>query len=127
MAWTKNTDPEKIKEYNKNYYEKKRKAKLEEARKNKAKPTYVKICPICSKEFTTIIKKTKYCSAECKEIAKKEREKEYRQTDKFKNYMKEYTKTDKYKAIKKEYSKTQAFKDSVKKYNEKKKLEKQSL
>ena len=115
MAWAKNTDPEKIKEYNRQYYELKRKAKLEEARKNAVKEQYVKICPVCNKEFTTTVKNVKYCSDDCKEAAKKEREKEYKKTDKYKEYIKNYTKSEKYKAIKKEYAKTQAFKDSLKK------------
>ena len=123
MAWAKNTDPEKIKEYNRQYYELKRKAKLEEARKNAVKEQYVKICPVCNKEFTTTVKNVKYCSDDCKEAAKKEREKEYKKTDKYKEYIKNYTKSEKYKAIKKEYAKTQAFKDSLKRYYEKKKAE----
>ena len=126
MAWAKYVDPEKIKEYNRQYYEL-RKDKLKEARekakKNAVKEQYVKICPICNKEFTTMNKQTKYCSDDCKKVAKKEREKNYKKTDKYKEYLKNYTKSEKYKAIKKEYAKTQAFKDSLKRYYEKKKAE----
>ena len=123
MAWTKNTDPEKIKEYNREYYQKKKKAKMEEAKKNKTEIIYTKVCPYCNREFTTTIKNVKYCP-ECKKIVLKEQRKAYNQTDKFKEYLKNYYSTDEYKAKRREYYQSDKFKELVKKRKEQKELKK---
>lgn len=101
---------DKLKDYNKNYYETVTKAKREKLKENKVKPTYVKVCPICNKEFTTNKHQQKYCSSECKEISIKQNMKEYIKTDKYKEYMKEYMKSSKYKEVRKNYYKNQKLK-----------------
>ena len=85
MSWNKNADPEKIKEYNRQYYLKKTKAKREALKKEKVEEVIVKVCPICNKEFTTTKKKTKYCSKECHMQYTLAQQKERRKTKEYKD------------------------------------------
>ena len=91
-------------EYNHYYYE--TVTKIKRALK-KTKTTITKVCPICNKEFTTTNNKRKYCSEECREVAKrnisKEYMKSYKLTDAYKEALKKYKKSDKYKALRKRY------------------------
>lgn len=123
MAWTKNTDPEKIKEYNKQYYLKKVKAKREALKTIKPKTVkeIEKVCPICNKTFTTTNSRKKYCSDECKMQYILKQQKEHRQTKEYKEKIKEYYKSESYKNSQLKYSQSEKGKETKKKYYEKKK------
>lgn len=131
MAWNKNTNPEKIKEYNRQYYLKKTKEKMEQA-KVKLEP---KECPICHATFTPERSNQKYCCSACKKLANKiakliysrtdkykEMQKEYRQTESFKESQRAYRESEKGKLARKEYlkeySKSEVYKKAQKKYAE---------
>ena len=120
MSW-KYTNPEKIKEYNKQYYLKKTKAKREALRKIKVKETIIKVCPICNKEFTTTSKRKKYCSKECHMQYTLAHQKEYRKTKEYKEKMKEYYKSESYKNSQSKYANSEKGKEAKKRYYEKKK------
>lgn len=65
-------NPERIKEYNHQYYLTKTKDK-----RAKKENILTKICPICNEEFTTTNNHKKYCSKECGKIAQRTLSKEY--------------------------------------------------
>ena len=125
MAW-KNTNIEKIREYNRQYYQKKVK---EKRAKEKAGRSITKECPICHTTFTTDKPNQKYCCDACKKISVKikgiiyrrtqeykDKLNEYRHSDKFKEQQKQYRQSEKYKAYRKEYVKTDKYKEIAKRY-----------
>lgn len=120
MAWNKSTNPEKIKEYNKQYYLKKTKAKREALKKEKVKEAIVKVCPICNKEFTTK-KKTKYCSKECHMQYTLAHQKERRKTKEYRDKIRDYYKSESYKNSQAKYANSEKGKEAKKRYYEKKK------
>ena len=121
MAWNKTTNPEKIKEYNKQYYLKKTKAKREALKKERVKEVIVKVCPICNKEFTTTSKRTKYCSDECHMKYILAQQKEHRKTKEYKDKIREYYKSESYKNSQTKYANSEKGKEAKKRYYEKKK------
>lgn len=121
MSW-KYANEEKIREYNRQYYLKKTKAKMEAQKALKAleeKPTIEKKCPICNKVFTTTESRRKYCSDECKRVHLLQQQKEYRKTDRYKEKVKEYYKSESYKASRRRYMKSEKGKQAMKRYLQK--------
>ncbi len=121
MAWNKITDPEKIKEYNKQYYLKKIKTKKEAIKKEKIKEVVVKVCPICNQEFTTTNKRTKYCSNECHMKYTLAQQKERRKTKEYREKIREYYKSESYKNSQTKYANSEKGKEAKKRYYKKKK------
>lgn len=126
MAWKKGTPIEKIREYNRQYYQRKVKEKRAEER---ATHIVKKECPICHTIFTPDKPNKKYCCEECKKVSikikgnlyrrsqeYKDKLKEYRHSDEFKEKQKAYRQTEKYKAYRKEYAKTKKYKEIAKRY-----------
>lgn len=128
MAWNKNTDPEKVKEYNHQYYLKKTKLKRQtdeykqkqkEIRQQKRAELEPKECPICHSTFTPEKStKQKYCCKACKLIAQKIQSMLYRKTDKFKEQQRKYRQSEKYKEYRKKYTQTETYKETVKRYQQ---------
>ena len=138
MGWSKNTSPEKKREYARQYYQKKLK---EKRAKERAKHVTQKECPICRSTFTPETPNQKYCCTACKKVSIKikgilyrqtqtykdfrhsdefkEQQKQYRQTEQYKEYRKKYAKTEKYKEIMKRYAQSEKGKATLKRYTEK--------
>ena len=127
MAWSKNMDPEKLREYYREY----RKRKAQEKIALEGEKQYTKECPICHKVFTTTVFNKKYCCEACKEESIRARGalrrqssdyqaklKAYRKTDKFKELQKQYRQTEQYKEYRKEYAKTDKYKEIMKRYHQ---------
>ena len=114
MAWNKNTNPDKIREYNRKYYQEKTKQKRAEARGGLEKE-----CPICHAKFTPSNANVKYCCKACKELATKIQNMRRRQTEEYKEKQKAYRKTEAYKESLKKYQQTEKYKASRKRYMEK--------
>ena len=128
MAWSKNTDPEKLKEYYKKYYQEKRKQKIAEKRAKEGYKT--RICPICNSKFEITAKNrgAKYCCEACRVLAQKLRYEEKKSDPEFlakkKEWYEAYKQTENYKNSQKKYHQSEKFKKSVKKYFEKVKASK---
>lgn len=105
----------KLNVYNHDYYM--NHTKLKRALK-RAENITTKICPVCNKEFTTTNNCKKYCSNECREIARKNLSREY---------MKFYAKTEKYRASRRKYEKTEKYKALKKRYFKNKKEREKAL
>ena len=115
MAWSKNTDIETIREYNRKYYESKTKEKLKKERELNRKK---KVCPICGTSFMPSAPREKYCCDACKLVATKIRTKLYRESDKAKETFKKYRQSETYKKVKEKYMKSEKGKNAVKRYLE---------
>ena len=63
------------------------------------------ICSVCNKEFTSSIRRRKYCSQECSKKGKKEYDKKYNQSDIAKAYKKAYQKSENNKVAQEKYRK----------------------
>lgn len=113
---------EKEKEYQHKYYLEKTIAKRAKKKAEIKEKGYIKICPICNKEFKAPNRRTKYCSEECKKEASIRAEKLRKQDpsylEKWKEWRKEYYKSDKYKAVRKRYNESDKGKNALKKYRE---------
>ena len=113
MAW-KNTNPEKIKEYNRKYYQEKTKKKRQDI-----KAKVIKECPICHTMFhPTTSNNQKYCCEACSIIGNKirqimNRKKEGNQ-EKLRNYQKKYRESEYYK----EYRQSEKYKEYQRKYRQ---------
>lgn len=125
MSWKKGTDIEKIREYNREYYQRKVKAKRAKQRAEKGKVIREVECPICHTVFVADKPNQKYCSDECRKLSHKQKGILYRQTDaykeriqseEFKERRKQLLKTEKYKEYRKQYAKTETYKKAMKKY-----------
>ena len=143
MGWNKNTDIEKIREYNRQYYQRKLKEKRAKERQEKGQEVRTKECPICHSTFTTDKPNQKYCCDACKKLSHrikgmlyrqtkeykertqseefKEKVKQKRQTEKYKEYRKQYAKTDTYKKAMKKYAQSEKGKATLQRYIEKRK------
>jgi DNA repair exonuclease SbcCD ATPase subunit len=123
MSW-KYTDPEKVKEYNHQYYLKKTKLKRQtdeykeqQKQKRNAQPKVKKECPVCHTTFTPEKSaKQKYCCEACRIVATKIKGKLYRQTEEFKEQQRQYRQTEEYKEYRRKYAKSETFKKAMKKY-----------
>ncbi len=113
---------EKLKEYNKQYYQTTLKEKRTQERQSKVK---TKVCPICNQEFVPKKSNQVYCSSECKKESHRLKGIIYRQTEgykqriqseEFKEYRRNYTKTEQYKEYRRQYAKTETYKNILKKY-----------
>ena len=127
MAW-KNTSPQKIKEYNQKYYQKKlkiKRAKEKQEREEKIalgliKLKYTVVCPMCGTKFSTNKSRKKYCCKACKELANKiqrrikENNPKYKEQKRIKS--REYSKTEAYKKTRQKYAKSQKGKEALKRY-----------
>ena len=112
MAWNKNTDPEKIREYNRKYYAEKTKAK----RISKRQETVKKVCPICKAEFTPNREHKVYCCEACKKIGERIRDIKYSKSEKSKEKAKRYRASESYKKTQQKYRSTEEFKEKRRAY-----------
>ena len=113
MAW-KNTDPEKIREYNRKYYAEKTKLKRQQASELKVRDK--RECPICKTTFIPETNRQIYCCEACALVARKLRARVYRQTETYKEKMKEYRQTESYKQVRDKYRKSEKGKKAIKRY-----------
>ena len=113
MAWSKNTDKEVIRKYQREYYQRKTKDKRKKQRElNKQK----KVCAICGTTFMPDRPNVKYCCDACKLVASKIRAKLYRTSEKGKETAKKYRQTEVYKETRKRYLQSEKGKAALKKY-----------
>ena len=103
---------EHIREYLRKRYRELYKDKLKAQREANRE---VRICPICHKEFTVTNENKKYCSSECKAIGKRETNKKYEQSDKYKIARKRYEQSEKCKTKNKKYMQSEKGKQAIKK------------
>jgi predicted unusual protein kinase regulating ubiquinone biosynthesis (AarF/ABC1/UbiB family) len=113
MAWSKDTDKEKIKQYNKEYYEKVRKARAKQRREELLTE---RECPICHGMFKPTRTNQKYCCEACKIVGNKLQHALYRQTEEYKEKIRAYRQTPEYKAKEKERRQTEEYKEYRKQY-----------
>ena len=125
MSWSKNTDIEKIREYNRKYYHKKVKEKRMKERQATLQERRTKVCPICHSTFVADKPNQKYCCEACQKISRKVKSILYRQTkeykervhsEEYKEQRRQYTKTEQYKQYRKQYAKTEKYKEIMKRY-----------
>ena len=76
------------------------------------------ICLICGAEFEKNSINQKYCSVLCYKKNKKESQKKYQQSDKFKETRKKYQQSDKFKESLKKYRQSDKCKESQKKHQQ---------
>lgn len=118
MVW-KNTNPEKIREYNRKYYEEKTKAKRKAKReKEKEENPIYKICPLCGTKFKATTRKQKYCCEACQLLGRKIRMKVYREQPQNKEKAKKYRQTEAYKRTRAKYMSSEKGKESLKRYQQ---------
>jgi hypothetical protein len=116
MSWKKDTPIEKIREYNREYYQRKVKEKRALARQQAEKKVTTKECPICHSTFTVETPNQKYCCETCKKVATKIKGILYRQTKGYKESQKQYRKSEHYKEYRRQYAKSETYKSIMKKY-----------
>lgn len=125
MPWNKNTDIEKIREYNRQYYQRRTKEKRAKEREERGVVLQEKVCPICHATFTTEKPCQKYCCDACKKLSQKIKGMLYRQSQKYKDRVqseefkekrRQYMKSIKYKEYRKQYAKSETYKKAMRKY-----------
>ena len=82
----------------------------------------MKFCVICKNEFIERNKLQICCSSKCTEINQKAYNKNYKKSDKYREYFKNYTKTDAFQSSIKKFNSTKHRKDYLKEYRSKYKL-----
>ena len=115
MAWSKKTDIEKIREYNRKYYAE----KIKQKRLLKRQETVKKTCPICKTEFTPTEGHKIYCCEACRKIGDRIRETKYSKSEKCKEKNKRYRESESYKESQKKYRSSETFKETRREYMKK--------